>query len=194
MYKVFHHGFVKNSIYPLKYRDLQLDTVATGMIGYGKYISESTGIKISGENVLQFSREEQKKYVLRDAELVIRLIERNNYEIFNILRCIAEISGLDFKLVCHAGVGKAWEAIIYRMIQAGQCSRPATTDRLKKRKYAGGIVLEPEPKSYTTPIEVFDVKGLYPTMMILYNLSFETVCCSCCRNNPDGQSTTGDYG
>ncbi|MFY9868948.1 MAG: hypothetical protein WAK17_04455, partial [Candidatus Nitrosopolaris sp.] len=29
MYKVFHHGFIKNSVYPLKYRDLQLDTVAT---------------------------------------------------------------------------------------------------------------------------------------------------------------------
>ena len=111
MYKVFHHGFVKNSIYPLKYRDLQLDTVATGMIGCGKYLSESTAIKISGENVLQFSKEEQKKYVLRDAELVMKLIERNNYELFNILRCIAEISGLDFKLVCHAGVGKAWELL-----------------------------------------------------------------------------------
>jgi len=184
MYKVFHHGFIKNSVYPFKYRDLQLDTVVTGMLGYGKYVSESTGIKISGENVLQFSTGEQKKYVLRDAELVIRLIERNNYEVFNILRCIADIAGLDFKQVCHAGVGKAWEAISYRMIQAGQCNRSATIDRLKKRKYSGGIVLEPEPKSYTTPIEVFDVKGLYPTIMILYNLSFETVCCSCCRVNP----------
>ncbi|MGB6528065.1 MAG: DNA polymerase domain-containing protein [Candidatus Nitrosopolaris sp.] len=183
MYKVFHHGFITNSVYLLKYRDLQLDTVANGMLGYGKYVSESTGIKIMGENVTRFPPNEQKKYVLRDAELVIRLIERNNYEIFNILRCIAEISGLDFRLVRHAGVGKAWEAIIYRMIQAGECDRPLTTDRLKKRKYSGAIVLKPEPKSYTTPIEVFDVKGLYPTVMMLHNLSFDTVCCSCCRDN-----------
>jgi hypothetical protein len=119
MYKVFHHGFIKNSVYPLKYRDLQLDIVASGMLGNGKYVSESTSIKITGENVTRFPLSEQKKYVLRDAELVIRLIERNNYEIFNILRCIAEVSGLDFKLVCHAGVGKAWESIINRTIQAG---------------------------------------------------------------------------
>jgi DNA polymerase, archaea type len=184
MYKVFHHGFIKNSVYPLRYRDLHLDTVANGMLGYGKYVSESTGIKITGENVIKFTPDEQKKYVLRDAELVIRLIERNNYEICNILRCIAEISGLDFRLVCHAGVGKAWESIIYRMIQGGQCSRPLTTDRLKKRKYSGGFVLQPEPKSYTTPIEVFDVKGLYPTVMMLHNLSFETIRCTCCRDNP----------
>jgi DNA polymerase I len=187
MYKVFHHSFIKNSVYPLKYRDLQLDTVATGMLGYGKYVSESTGIKITGENVARFPRNEQKKYVLRDAELVIRLIERNNYEIFNILRCIAEISGLDFKLVCHAGVGKAWESIIYRKIRAGQCSRPITTDRLRKRKYSGGIVLQPEPRSYGTLIEVFDVKGLYPSVMTLHNLSFETVCCNCCKDKPEAR-------
>ena len=81
----------------------------------------------------------QKMTRKRDAELVIRLIERNNYEVFNILRCIAEISGLDFRLVCHAGVGKAWESIIYRMIQNGQCSRPLTTDRLKKESILAAL-------------------------------------------------------
>jgi DNA polymerase elongation subunit (family B) len=140
-------------------------------------ISESTGIKITGENVLQFPAEEQKKYVLKDAELVIKLIERNNYEVFNILRCIAEIAGLEFKQVCHAGVGKAWESIIYKMIETGQCSSiPSISGRLKKKKYSGAIVLEPEPKSYnTTRIEIFDVKALYPIMMMLHNLSFKTV-------------------
>jgi DNA polymerase I len=186
MYKVFHHDFIKNSVYPFKYRDLQLDTVASGMVGYGKYVSESTGIKITGENVLQFPIIEQKKYVLRDAELVIRLIERNNYEILNVLRCIAEIAGLDFRQVCHAGVSKAWESIIYRLIETGQCKRPAT-ERLKKRRYSGALVLKPEPKSYDTPIEIFDAKGLYPTVMILHNLSFETICCECCKDNPDAR-------
>ena len=151
--------------------------------GYGKYVSESTDIKITGENVLQFPIEEQKRYVLRDAELVIKLIERNNYEILNIFRCIADIAGLDFKLVCHAGVGKAWESIIYGMIQNGECQRPAMVG-LEKRKYSGALVLESEPKSYSNPIEIFHVKGLYPTVMILHNLSFETVCCDCCKDDP----------
>lgn len=178
MYKVFHHNFIKNSVYPFRYRDLQLDTVAAGMLeGYGKYVSKSTDIKITGENVLQFPIDEQKRYVLRDAELVIKLIERNNYEILNILRCIADIAGLDFKQVCHAGVSKACESIIYSMIQSGECQMPAMVG-LEKRKYSGALVLEPEPKSYTTLIEIFDVKGLYPTVMILHNLSLETVCCA----------------
>ena len=184
MFKVFHNNFLKNSVYPFKYRDLQLDTVATGMLeGYGKYVSESTGIKINGDNVLEFPVEEQKRYVLRDAELVIRLIERNHYEILNILRCIANIAGLDFRQVCHAGVGKAWESIIYSMIQSGECQRP-TMIGIKKRRYSGALVLELEPKSYAKPIEIFDVKGLYPAVMIANNLSFETVCCNCCIDDP----------
>jgi hypothetical protein len=61
MYKVFHHGFIKNSVYPLKYRDLQLNTVASGMLGYGKYVSESIDIKIAGENVARFPPPEEQK-------------------------------------------------------------------------------------------------------------------------------------
>jgi DNA polymerase elongation subunit (family B) len=102
------------------------------------------------------------------------------------MRCIADIAGLDLRQVCHAGVGRAWESIIYGMIQNGECQIPPTVG-LQKRRYSGALVLEPESKSYTTPIEIFDVKGLYPTVMILHNLSFETVCCDCCKDNPDAR-------
>ena len=44
------------------------------------------------------------------------------------------------------------------MIQNGECQIPATVG-LEKRRYSGALVLEPEPKSYTIPIEIFDVKG-----------------------------------
>ena len=78
--------------------------------------------------------------------------------------------------------GKAWESIIYSMIQNEECQMPAIVG-LEKRRYSGALVLEPEPKSYTTLIEIFDVKGLHPTVMILHNLSFETVCCDCCKSS-----------
>jgi hypothetical protein len=77
-------------------------------------------------------------------------------------------------------------AIIYSMIQGGECQMPATVG-LEKRRYSGALVLKPEPKSYTTPIEIFDVKGLDPTVMILHNLSLQTICCDCCKDNPDAR-------
>ena len=66
------------------------------------------------------------------------------------MRCIADITALDFKQVCHAGIGKAWESIIYSMIQSGECQIPATVG-LEKRKYSGALVLEPEPKGIVGP-------------------------------------------
>jgi DNA polymerase elongation subunit (family B) len=51
------------------------------------------------------------------------------------------------------------------------------------KKYKSGIVLEPV-KGLHYNVYLFDVTSLYPTMIIKYNLSPETVNCSCCRSNP----------
>jgi len=51
------------------------------------------------------------------------------------------------------------------------------------RKYKGGVVLEPVRGLYSN-VHLFDVTSLYPTMIIKYNLSPETVNCSCCKNDP----------
>ena len=50
-------------------------------------------------------------------------------------------------------------------------------------KYKGGVVLEPN-RGLHIAVHVFDVTSLYPTMIIKYDLSPETVNCTCCRNNP----------
>ena len=50
-------------------------------------------------------------------------------------------------------------------------------------KYKGAIVLEPA-RGLHRDVYLFDVTSLYPTMIIKYNLSPETVNCSCCKNEP----------
>jgi hypothetical protein len=49
-------------------------------------------------------------------------------------------------------------------------------------KYKGGVVLQPK-RGLHQGVHVFDVTSLYPTMIIQYNLSPETVNCRCCTNN-----------
>jgi DNA polymerase family B len=49
-------------------------------------------------------------------------------------------------------------------------------------KYKGGLVLEPA-RGLHHDVHVFDVTSLYPTMIIKYNLSPETVNCGCCRDD-----------
>jgi DNA polymerase, archaea type len=53
-------------------------------------------------------------------------------------------------------------------------------------KYRGAIVLQPV-RGLHYDVYLFDVTSLYPTMIIKYNLSPETVNCYCCKNRPEAR-------
>ena len=46
--------------------------------------------------------------------------------------------------------------------------------------------MEPTPGEYKN-VSVFDITSLYPTMIVNNNISFETVDCICCADNPSAQ-------
>jgi DNA polymerase family B len=56
------------------------------------------------------------------------------------------------------------------------------------QKYKGAVVLEPK-RGLHQDAHLFDVTSLYPTIIIKYNLSPETVNCSCCRDNYEARQT-----
>jgi hypothetical protein len=56
------------------------------------------------------------------------------------------------------------------------------------RKYKGAVVLEPK-RGVHQYAHLFDVTSLYPTIIIKYNLSPETVNCLCCRDNNEARQT-----
>jgi DNA polymerase I len=57
---------------------------------------------------------------------------------------------------------------------------------VKKQTYKGGQVIAPIIGDYKDQlVYVLDVKSLYPTMMIINNISLETVNCDCCKDNPE---------
>ncbi|MGH9982334.1 MAG: DNA polymerase domain-containing protein [Nitrososphaeraceae archaeon] len=51
-------------------------------------------------------------------------------------------------------------------------------------RYTGGWVFEHPNSGEYRNVHVFDITSLYPTMIVNNNISFETVDCSCCTNNP----------
>jgi DNA polymerase elongation subunit (family B) len=54
-------------------------------------------------------------------------------------------------------------------VMDGQCRYQATS--LRKRKYPGGYVIEPQVGYYhQESVYVLDVKSLYPSMMISHNI------------------------
>lgn len=55
-----------------------------------------------------------------------------------------------------------------------------------KPRYIGALVLDPIPGEYND-VNIFDFTSLYPSIIILCNISFETVNCHCCKDNPLAQ-------
>jgi DNA polymerase elongation subunit (family B) len=64
------------------------------------------------------------------------------------------------------------------------CSSEEKQQQIEKHiKFEGGKVIEPIRGEHRNVI-VFDVASLYPKMVINYNISFDTVHCDCCKDNP----------
>jgi DNA polymerase elongation subunit (family B) len=58
----------------------------------------------------------------------------------------------------------------------------------KQEEYKGGLVLEPKKGLYHN-IVVVDAASLYPSVAINYNLSFDTINCRCCEDDPNAKVT-----
>jgi DNA polymerase, archaea type len=59
-------------------------------------------------------------------------------------------------------------------------------EQQKYVKYEGGKVIEPIRGEHRN-VCVFDVASLYPRMVTNYNISFDTVLCDCCKDDPLAQ-------
>jgi DNA polymerase, archaea type len=180
LYNIYNKKMVIG-IYHSKYRDRKLSTVSKALLGKGKLEG------LDGQIIQKLSTDKQLAYVIKDASLVMDLSRHNNYEILDLMNAISIITSIPFDRVCHTEISSWWTTILYDKINNGECKGPTLSieERNKKKPYKGGHVLDPVIGYYNGQIVyVLDVKSLYPTMMINNNISFDTVNCSCCKDDP----------
>jgi DNA polymerase I len=190
LHSVFGKPMVQTTIFKNAYRTLKLDEVSRAVLSGEQQTVEAVGKYkgLTGKDVQSLPVEEQKKYVLRDAELVMQLSKHNNSEVLDALKAISELTGLGFERVCRTGISTWWAAVFDNMARNGECESPQcnSRDRINgdssELQYVGGIVLQPKKGLYHDLI-VVDVTSLYPTIAILHNLSFDTINCSCCEGD-----------
>ena len=185
LYNIYKKQMVK-SIYQNRYKSLDLNSVSKAILVEGKFE------ELDGQQIQELPKEKQLQYVCQDAVLVMKLLKHNNFEIFDLMNAISLITNVSFDKVCHTGISSWWNKILNDKISNGEC-RLLTLDakeRKTKKKYKGGHVIDPVAGYYykdNQMVYVLDVKSLYPTMMINNNISFDTVNCSCCKDNPDAK-------
>jgi hypothetical protein len=89
LHSVFGKPMVQTTIFKNAYRTLKLDEVSKAVLGDleagGKYKG------LTGKDIQALPVEEQKKYVLRDAELVMQLSKHNNSEVLDAMKSISEL-------------------------------------------------------------------------------------------------------
>lgn len=183
---IYKKQMIKN-IYQKKYNNLKLDTVSKAVLKEGKFEG------LDGQQIQSLSKEKQLQYVCQDAVLAMKLSKHNNYEIFDLMNAISRITGVSFDRVCHTEISSWWGQIIDTKIHNNECGRSTLSEEERKKQkseeFEGGKVLDPKVGYYKDNqiVYVYDVRSLYPTMMILHNISFETVNCSCCKDNPEAK-------
>jgi DNA polymerase elongation subunit (family B) len=184
LHNIFSKPMIQTSIFRNSYRTLRLDEVSKVVLSeHDEELSAGKYKGLTGKEVQELSVEEQKKYVLRDAELVMQLSKHNNGEVLDAIKSISEITGLDFERVCKTGLSTWWAAIFDNMVYGSELIPPLSDrneGKLSAVQYVGGIVIQPKKGLYHD-LTVVDVTSLYPTMAILHNVSFDTVNCQCCK-------------
>jgi DNA polymerase elongation subunit (family B) len=178
LYNVYDKEMIRG-IYHGKYRDRKLNTVSKVLLGKGKFED------LDGKSIQQLPKDKQLEYVINDASLVMDLSRVDNYAILDLMNAISIITKVRFDRVCNNGLTSLWTKVIYNKINSCECKRP---EKILKKSFKGGYVLEAKKGYYhfkdNRLVYILDVNSLYPTMMIIHNISFETVNCSCCKDNP----------
>ena len=192
LYRVYSKEIIKNGIFNKEYRTDKLDDVAQTLLRIGKYTytDPTTGQKIivTGENVNDLPLDKQMRYVARDAELTMMLAYYNDCIALEIMKYIAFYSEMDYYRCCYVGVSQWYSNIYNKMIERGECELQYEC-KIPKQYIAGGNSIHPKRGFYKNdPIDELDVKGMYPSIAIKHNISFETVNCLCCGNNQRAQA------
>jgi len=175
-------NFINNTLSPnLQTEVLSLDAVSSELLGDKK-------IEVDYQEMLEAWRKRKNlgklaKYCLKDAELTYRLAEILLPQNFEITRTVGQIL-FDVSRMTY---GQLVEWYLSRKASEKNeiiPNQPKYNQIIKRRKitYMGGFVKEPLPGIHEK-ISILDFRSLYPSLIVSFNISPETLNCDCCKEN-----------
>jgi len=188
LYKFFFNRALQIYAFGNKYRDVTLNDVGQALVGLRKL--ELT----KGLNDLTYT--ELGLYCLRDAEITLKLTTFNDDLAMKLILAITRISRMPMEDVSRQGVSR-WIRNFLQFEHRRQNmlipnaddilavkGKAATKAIIKGKKYKGAIVVEPVPGVHFN-VAVMDFPSLYPSIIKVYNLGYQSILCSHeeCRTN-----------
>ena len=163
-----------------KYTDFSLNSVSKALIGKEKI---DYGIELGELDLYQTAN-----YCYNDALLTYELTSFNNDLLMNLLIIIARIGRMPVDDIARVGVSQWIRSLLYyehrqrgflipKREELQKRSEGVMSDAvIKDKKYRGGLVVEPK-EGIHFGVTVMDFASLYPSIIKIRNLSYETVRC-----------------
>ncbi len=153
---------------PETFEDYSLETVAEGILGYGKRIEQQEG-EDRIRAIERLYREEPKElcaYCLQDARLVHQIFAKTGLFELTLRRCILIGVAPDLAWTSIAAFEHLY---IEALHQRGMVAPTFGVDPLPMEGAPGGIILTPRPGVFDDVL-VFDFQSLYPSIIRTFNI------------------------
>jgi DNA polymerase I len=179
LYKFFFNRSIQIYAFGQKYRENTLDAVGQALVG-------TTKIEIQSVSTAPYK--ELAAYCYRDSEIVLTLTSFNEDLVMKLMTALSRISYMTLDDVSRQGVSGWIRSIMfchhrkrgYLIPRRDEIlevkGQTATEAIIKGKKYKGAIVVEPKPGVHFN-VAVLDFASLYPSIIKIWNLGYETVRC-----------------
>ncbi len=180
LYKTFINRSIKGYAFNNRYTEHTLNSVAKALI-------EETKIPLEG-SMGDMSMYEMAEYCYQDSKITYGLTSFSDSLLMKLLLVISRVAKMPIDDVARISVSNWIRSMMYfehRQRNALIPRRSELEDKeqtvvsepvIKGKKYKGGIVVEPKSGVYFD-VAVLDFASLYPSLIKVYNLSYETVRC-----------------
>jgi len=187
LYRFFNNKSIQVYVYNNRYSEHTLNGIAEALLGKEKFSFEG--------NIAELPLVKLADYCLNDSALTYELTSANDSLLMKTLLVISRIAKMPMNDASRLGVSN-WirsmlfydhrriGALIPRSDELRQKGGASSEAIIKGKKYKGGLVIEPKPGIYFG-VSVLDFASLYPSIIKVHNLSYETVNCihEECRSN-----------
>ena len=180
LYKILSNRSFQIYVFSQKYTDFSLNSVSKALLGKEKI---DYGLEFDELSLYQTAN-----YCYNDALLTYELTSFNKDLLIDILVIIARIGRMPMDDIARLGVSQWIRSLLYYEHRRRNCLIPKREDLqrrsegvmsdavIKDKKYRGGLVVEPK-EGIHFDVVVMDFASLYPSIIKVRNLSYETVRC-----------------
>jgi len=179
LYRTFDNRSIQIYAFSRAYTEHTLNAICEALLN-------DTKIEFDGD-IADLPVQKLAEYCLKDADLTYRLTSFNDNLLMRLLVVIARIGRLSVDDISRFGVNQWIRGILYYEHRQRNELIPSrseleakgtasTTAVIKEKKYRGGEVVEPTAGIHFGVV-VLDFASLYPSIIKVHNLSYETINC-----------------